>query len=185
MSVTGPDWSRKNIIVFNNIASVADPHTDVTSGSVSLWTVSMSGDRKPTIFLRSKQSESNGVFSPDGSWIAYNSNASGTYQVYVRPFPGKDPSFLVSRDGGRYPRWRGDGKELFFLAEDGTMMAAPIDTTRGFAPGVPQALFRTPLWWSNNNRPYAVTKDGRRFLILIPPAQPLRVVMDWRAMLAR
>ena len=91
----------------------------------------MSGDRTPKVFLSSKHSELNGTFSPDGRWVAYQSDASGRYEVVVRPFPNKDPAQTISRDGGMYPRWRGDGKELFFLSPDGTMMAAGFDATIG------------------------------------------------------
>ena len=177
INITGPDWSRTGIIAFNNSPS---------PGTNDLWTLSMSGERKPTVFLSSKHDETSGVFSPDSKWIAHDSTASGSYEVYVRPFPGKEPVHPVSRDGGRYPRWRKDGKELFFVAPDGTMMAASVETTKGFAAGVPQPLFRTHLGGEGvDNRPYAVTKDGQRFLIPILAAQPLRVVMDWRTMLPR
>ena len=105
----------------------------------------MSGDRTPKAYLSSKHSELNGTFSPDGRWVAYQSDASGRYEVVVRPFPNKDPAQTISRDGGMYPRWRGDGKELFFVSPDGTMMAAGFDATNGLPQGVPQALFQKRL----------------------------------------
>ena len=88
------------------------------------------------------------------------------------------------RDGGMYPRWRGDGKELFFLSPDGTMMAAGFDATTGLAKGVPRALFPTKLVFGNN-RPYAVDKNGERFLVPIGADPRVVVVMDWRALLHR
>ena len=94
----------------------------------------MSGDRTPKVFLSSKHSEMNGTFSPDGRWVAYQSNASGRYEVVVRPYPNKDPAQTISHDGGKFPRWRGDGKELFFVSPDGTLMAADFDQ-RPVVPG--------------------------------------------------
>ena len=84
-----------------------------------------------------------GVFSPDGRWIAYTSDEGGQPNVYVQPFPGAGGKYQVSRDGGSYPVWRADGKELFYLGADATLMAVPIDATREFEAGVPQALFPT------------------------------------------
>ena len=100
---TVASWSRADVLIFNVLKK---------DGDLDLWTLSMSGDRTPKVFVSSKQSELNGTFSPDGRWVAYQSNASGRYEIVVRPFPNKDPARTISRDGGRYPRWRGDGKEL-------------------------------------------------------------------------
>ena len=144
----------------------------------------MSGDRTPKVFLSSKHSELNGTFSPDGRWVAYQSNASGRYEVVVRPFPNKDPAQTISRDGGRYPRWRGDGKELFFVSPDGTMMAAGFDATTGVSQGVPQPLFPTQIR-VGDNRPYAVDKNGQRFLLKVAPDPQFVAVMDWRTLLDR
>jgi hypothetical protein len=92
----------------------------------------------------------------------------------------------ISRDGGSQPVWRADGKELFYLAPDGTLMAVPIDTTGQFRPGVAQALFRTAVPIFNNSRgQYAVTRDGKRFLMTATPQKPsiapLTVVLNWTA----
>ena len=103
-------------------------------------------DRRPDaseVFLSTRHTEGGGVFSPDGRWIAYQSDASGRQEVYVRPFPKAEGVFPVSREGGGAPRWPGDGKQLFFLSLDGGMMAADVDTHQGLhrrpSPG---ALFR-------------------------------------------
>ena len=174
-SYTVAAWSRANIIVFN-VFSSGNPG--------DLWTLSMSGDRTPKAYVTSKHSETQGTFSPDGRWVAYQSNASGRSEIVVRPFPGKEPAHTVSRDGGRYPRWRRDGKELFYLSPEGTMMAVGFDATNGDAEGVPRALFPTQLR-DGNSRPYAVAKNGDRFLLPIFANPPLRAVMDWRALLNR
>jgi serine/threonine protein kinase len=171
INVQTPDWSRQDVIVYTNESD--------------LWTLSMSGDRKPTAFLNSKHREASGTFSSDGRWIAYESNESGRTEVHVRPFPKREGVYPISRNGGVAPRWRGDGKELFFLSPERTMMVVRIDTAQGFKAEVPQRLFPTQLG-PGHNRPYDVAADGQRFLIPIevdPP--PLRLVMDWRALLPR
>ena len=170
---TVASWSRTDVLIFNVLKK---------DGDFDLWTLSMSGDRTPKVFASSKQSELDGTFSPDGRWVAYQSNASNRYEIVVRPFPNKDPARTVSRDGGRYPRWRGDGKELFFVSRDGTMMAAGFDATNGVSQGVPQQLFPTQIR-GGDNRPYAVDKKGQRFLLKVVPDPQLVVVMDWRTLL--
>ena len=132
---TVASWSRADVLIFNVLNK---------SGDMDLWTLSVSGDRTRRVFVSSKQNELNGAFSPDGRWVAYQSNASGRHEIVVRPFPDRDPARTISRDGGRYPRWRGDGKELFFVSPAGTMMAAGFDPTNGVSPSVPQPLFATP-----------------------------------------
>jgi hypothetical protein len=144
------------------------------------------GDRKPFPLVQTEFEETSAVFAPDGRWIAYSSNEAGQRNVYVRPFPGTGGKYPVSRDGGSQPVWRADGKELFYLSVDGTLMAVSIDASSQFAAGVPQVLFRTaaPVF---NNIPgqYAATKDGKRFLVNTTPQQsseaPLTVVVNWTA----
>ena len=177
-SVSTPDWSPdRRFIVFG----ASGPGTDG-----DLWILPMTGERKPMLFLKTPYNESSATFSPDGRWIAYESNASGRSEVYVRPFPVKEGVFPISRDGGWSPRWRGDGKELFFLSLDGTLMSAVIDT--GLAAALPKPLFSTTLR-PGNGHPYAVMRDGQRFLIPIPhqPAggSELTVIVNSSAMLAR
>jgi hypothetical protein len=102
----------------------------------------------------------------------------------VRPFPNKDPASAISRDGGMYPRWREDGKELFFVSLDGWMMAAGFDPVSGQATGVPQRLWPTEIG-TYDNHPYAVDKNGQRFLLLVGPEQRVIAVTNWRALLDR
>ena len=168
-------WSPANVVIFNVF------NKDKTS---DLWTLSMSGDRTPKVFLSSEHSEYNGTFSPDGRWVAYQSDASGRYEVVVRPFPNKDPAQTISRDGGMHPRWRGDGRELFFVSPDGTMMAAGFDPAIGLPKGVPQRLFPTRIGIGINH-PYAVDRKGERFLVPIAAEPRVTAVMDWRALLNR
>ncbi len=168
-------WSRAGVLIFN---------VRKKDGDFDLWTLSMSGDRTRSVFVSSKGSELNGTFSPDGRWVAYQSNASSRYEIVVRPFPNKDPARTISHNGGRYPRWRGDGKELFFVSPNGTMMAVGFDATNGVSQGVPQPLFPTQIR-GGDNRPYAVDKLGQRFLLKVLPDPQLVVVMDWRTLLDR
>jgi serine/threonine protein kinase/Tol biopolymer transport system component len=182
-SITAPAWSPKgDVIVYGEWAAASGSDFD-------LWTVALAGDRKPSVFLKTPYDEASGAFSPDGKWIAYHSNESGRSEVYVRPFPKQEGQFLISRNGGRAPRWRADGKELFFLAADGTLMAAGIDTTTAFAATVPHMLFRTGLTEAGNFHPYAVAKDGQRFLIPVrreaPGSTPITVVLNWPATLPK
>jgi Tol biopolymer transport system component len=168
-------WSRANDLVFN---------VSGKGNRGDLWTMSMSGDRTPKVYVTSKHAEENGAFSLDGRWVAYQSDKSGRFEIEVRPFPNEGPANTVSLAGGRYPRWRGDGKELFFLSPNGLMMAVGFDATKGVAEGVPKELFPTQIG-ARNSRPYAVAKNGDRFLIPIVANPPLRAVMDWRALLDR
>jgi eukaryotic-like serine/threonine-protein kinase len=172
-SIMAPDWSPDGVIVYYQVGQ---------STGDDLWTLSTTSDRKPTVFLRTPYNEGGGVFSPNGRWIAYHSDVSGRMEVYVRPFPAREGhGIFVSRDGGRAPRWRGDGEEIFFLSLEGMMMAADFDPARQQA-AVPHPLFPTHL--ITHNRPYAVTKDGQRFLVPRPlPDAPITVVLNWPAML--
>ena len=124
------------------------------------------------------------MFSPDGRWIAYTSDEAGQANVYVQSFPGPGGKYQVSKDGGLQPVWRADGKELFYLGVDGTLMAVPIDATGQFDAGVPQALFPTDAL-TIASQAYAVTKDGKRFLVGARPRQssvaPLTVLVNWMA----
>ena len=106
-----------------------------------VWVLPLFGDRKPFPLVQTAFLETSAVFSPDGRWIAYTTNEGGQPNVYVQPFPGPAAKYQVSRDGGSHPVWRADGKELFYLGADGTLMAVPIDATGQFDAGVPQALF--------------------------------------------
>jgi serine/threonine protein kinase/Tol biopolymer transport system component len=124
------------------------------------------GTRVP--LLTSKSSETNGQISPDGKWLAYASDESGVWEVYVTSFPGVTGKWQVSRGGGSEPRWRGDGKEMFYIAPRGMLMAVPVTSSSIFATGTPTPLFqihgRAPIS-STDVFTYDVAKDGKRFLV--------------------
>ena len=137
-----------------------------------LWTMPVSGERKPVPFLQTEFNECQARFSPDGAWVAYASDESGRYEIYARPFPPAAGKSKISIAGGQFPRWRRDGKELFYLSPELKLMSVAIKTVPGrnatLEPGVPQALFDShavtvPAGF--NNFQYAVAGDGKRFLV--------------------
>jgi Tol biopolymer transport system component len=128
-----------------------------------------------------------GAMSPDGRWIAYNSNESGRYEVIVVPFPPTGDKVLVSRSGGFQPTWRADGGELYFLDLEGTLMAAPVGRGTPTVIGEPAPLFRTALWLrAFEVEQYAPNPDGSRFLLLDDTGRDrtatLGVITNWRAL---
>jgi eukaryotic-like serine/threonine-protein kinase len=149
-----------------------------------IWILPLGGDRKPLPFVQTNAIESFPVFSPDGRWIAYASNDSGKFDIYVAPFPGPGQRIPISTAGGREPAWRGDGKELFYIAEDGKMMAVPIQTGTTLEPGIPVMLFETRTRPNQIGR-YDVTPDGQKFLVVSRVAEreipPIAFVVNWMA----
>jgi eukaryotic-like serine/threonine-protein kinase len=161
-------------------------HNPVTKAD--LWTVSTERDSKPLPFLRTESSEHDGQFSPSGHWVAYTSDESGRDEVYLRTFPDGADKVPVSTAGGGSPRWRGDGKELFYLASDGKLMAVDILPGHESQPGTPKALFQASRVFdaSCSCMPdWSVTADGKRFLFAVPteqsPQAPFTVVLNWMA----
>ena len=163
-------------------------YTKGTESNGDLWTISLGAERRPAPFLNTPFDESNPSFSPDGRWVAYQSNKTGSTEVYVRPFRGEGER-RISHHGGRAPRWRGDGRELFFLAPDSRLMAVAFDTNKGPLPVVPEALFPTGLTTPGTQRSYAVAKDGQKFLIPVDhdasEPSPIIVVLNWPALLTK
>jgi eukaryotic-like serine/threonine-protein kinase len=138
---------------------------------------------EPKPLLQSQFNEQDGVFSPDGRWIAYVSNESGRDEVYVQTFPLTDAKYQISTGGGTNPEWRKDGAELFYLATDRNLMVVPIRVSaKAFEPGLPKALF--PIPGTNLRRVYAPSAAGR-FLVAKSldddPTTPITVVLNWQA----
>jgi hypothetical protein len=131
-----------------------------------------------------------GQFSPDGHWVAYSSNESGRWQIYVAPFPGPGGKYQISAGGGQQPGWRRDGKELFFLSPHRTLMAARVKTGSTFGFSAPIALFETrahePLT-AEEFFTYDVSFDGQRFLINANAEQkdirPVDILLNWSSQL--
>ena len=139
--------------------------TSTRSSELVLVTIA-SGESKR--FLSGETSESNGQISGDGKWVAYASNESGAWEIYVTTFPGAAGKWQISRGGGSEPRWRGDGKEIYYLSPTGMLMAVPVDAGATFSSGTPATLFqvrgRAPIS-STDLFTYDVTRDGQRFLV--------------------
>jgi Tol biopolymer transport system component len=160
-----------------------------------LWVLPLEGDRKPFPFQRAAFNSDDGQFSPDGHLIAYESDESGRSEIYVRTFspPASETAadtggkWLISTAGGAEPRWRGDGKELYYVSADGMLMAVDISESPVFRAGVPKALFQAPphpSFISENH--WDVTRDGKRFLFAAQNTQaPFTVVLNWPALLKK
>jgi Tol biopolymer transport system component len=149
--------------------------------------LALDGEARAAPFLQNpKFNEWLAVFSPDGRWVAYDSNESGERNVYVRSFAGQGRPERISPDGGTEPRWRRDGKELFYRAPDGRLMAVEVQTGASFSARQPHALFNT----NAVDEPasvYSVAADGQRFLMVrsraAAEARPITVVLNWAGLL--
>jgi len=180
--VKATSWSADGRFVLYTIAEATATKTDI-------W-VLPTGGGKPVPFARTQFEEDQGRFSPDGRWVAYVSDQSGLYEVYVRAFTtdfasgsaGTGASVLVSRGGGSEPRWRRDGRELFYLAQDGKMMAVPVAAAATFTVAAATALFQAPVGSIVGD----VIADGSRFLLVTPvgpsASAPFTVVLNWSAL---
>jgi len=161
-----------------------------------LWVLPLQGDRTPLPLLRTEFDEPDARFSPDGHWVAYVSNESGRYEVYVRPFPPNPLPQSISNAGGKQrisdtggssPMWRKDGKALYYIGGDGKLTVVTISAgSSTFQAGAPNPLFTVPP--RGPQKPgmtrWAPSPDGKRFLFLVPEvreAAPLTVVLNWQA----
>jgi dipeptidyl aminopeptidase/acylaminoacyl peptidase len=169
-----------------------------------LWVLEMTGERTASALIESPFRKGSAKFSPDGRWIAYASNESNGFQIFVQPFPDLSRGkWQISARGGQEPRWRADGRELFFLDPDGVLMAVDVQAEgEVFEYGQPLALFATGVTLpSIDETPdyfYDVTSDGERFLVNEPvtadpnaataaEAEPvtLTVIVNWANRLAQ
>jgi Tol biopolymer transport system component len=135
--------------------------------------------------------EQQAQFSPDGRFVAYGSDQSGTWEIYVQPFPDASAGkWMVSNGGGVEPRWSRDGKELFYFSGQ-TLMAAPISVQPTFSNGPPVALFDAPVQpgFTADSHRWQVAPDGTRFLLLVYAANnqttPLDVIVNWLPLLKK
>jgi eukaryotic-like serine/threonine-protein kinase len=138
-----------------------------------------------TQFLKASSTLKSSRFSPDGKWVAYSSNESGRWEIYVTSFPEAHGKWQVSNTGGDQPRWRGDGKELFYLSTDSKIMAVPVKTGSNFDAGTPAVLFQAnprEMFATSELFSYDVSSDGQKFLIntqLKTEMTPMSVVLNW------
>jgi Tol biopolymer transport system component len=186
------DWSRDGkFLVYQQ--------TDPANGW-DIWALPMGGTKQAFPLLQSQFNETLGVLSPDGRLLAYVSDETGTAQVYVREFAG-DPSAAanpvpqgvkrsVSPSGGSQPRWRSDGKELFYLSADRKVVVVPVTPGPPFGTGAPVPLFAVPIQNPNSSAPvFDVSSDGRRFLVMAPSSEPrqtlVTLILNWTQTLKR
>ena len=173
------DWSRDGrflIYAMDAIKTLSD-----------LWILPLFGDRKPKPFAATDFEEYSARFSPDGSWIAYTSNESGNTEVYIRAV-ARPERVRLSTNGGTQPSWRGDGKELFYVAPGGVLMAAEVKTGSGLEASAPKILFRTcsgSHTLRGDEEFYDAQADGSRFLMSceVPETKKraINVSIDWLA----
>jgi len=182
------DWSRDGRLVL---------YHELTPGAgLDLWVLPVTphGDplphAKPQPYLRTPFNETGGRFSPDAPprWVAYQSDETGRYEVYIQAYPEPRGKFQISTNGGRYPQWGAGGRELFYVSPDNKLMAASLTIgAESVEPSVPRELFPLPaldIGWS----PYDATSDGQRFLVRAATAQasqPLNVIVNWPALLKK
>jgi dipeptidyl aminopeptidase/acylaminoacyl peptidase len=154
-----------------------------------IWALPLQGDRKPFAVVQTGVDERDAQFSPDGKWIAYESDESGRFEIYVRPFPGPGPAWPVSTDGGAQVRWGRDGRELFYVSLDERLLAVSVrlDAQRqAVEADSPRPLFAIRVGGAVGvtKQQYAVSADGREFLIRSlanqPDAPPIGLILNWK-----
>lgn len=154
-------------------------HMLIARGGIQV--LALTGTGKPEPYVQTKFIESGAVFSPDGRWVAYSSNETGRSEVYIQGFPDHRGKWLASSAGGFYPRWRADGKELYWTAPGFTIMAASVELK-----GAEVRVGRAELLSKSNGLLHIPARDGRRFLAIendseLPPVRPMVVIQNWAA----
>ena len=165
------DWSRDG----HNLLYLEPP---------DLWVYSFVESKSHSL-LKATASLNYAQFSPDSKWVAYSSNESGRWEVYVTSFPDARGKWQLSTDGGEQPRWRGDGKEIYFLSSDAKLMAVSVDTKNEFESGTPTVLFQAEpreQVATTEQVVYDVSRDGQRFLVNSrynnSSAHPMSVILN-------
>jgi hypothetical protein len=175
------DWSRDGrFLLYDSVDS---------KGDVDIWALPLEG-RKAYTVVQTQFNERLGQFSPDGRWIAYQSDKTGRFEIYVQPFPGTGGDFPVSTTGGTQVRWNPRGTELFYVAADDRLMAVPIrvpSNATTFEVGEPLWLSGTNMGGTipgTNRHAYMVAPDGQSFVINSVPEEastsPITVIQNWK-----
>jgi serine/threonine protein kinase/dipeptidyl aminopeptidase/acylaminoacyl peptidase len=183
------DWSQDGRFLFFFSLKSED---DARLRLMDVWALPVDGERTPVWVKKSGPLGDRVQLSPNGRWLAYASAESGTDQVYVEPFPTGAGKWRISPRGGVEPRWRRDGRELFYIAADQRMMAVSVTPDGPFQAGAPASLFQTRTYATTRaivRRQYVVTADGQRFLINQPAMKPaesrITVEINWPVALRR
>jgi serine/threonine-protein kinase len=164
------DWSPDGRYIVYDLQTEAAPR--------ELWALPMFGDRKPIPIVRGKFLVTGARFSPDGRWLAYTSNETGTQEVYLQRFPGSGPQTRISADGGSNPAWCCGGRELIYLAPDNRLMSVSLSPkAEDAAAGAAVPLFTVP-----PQSQFAVAPDGQRLLVNIVTEEPspITVIVNWK-----
>jgi Tol biopolymer transport system component len=161
--------------------------TAAADGGQAFGMLPSDGGAKPETILKKDFRIDEPQISPDGRWLAYISQESGPWEVYVEPFRAEGERVRVSTEGGGQPRWRGDGRELFYASPDGRLMAVDVRAQAGqIEVGLPQALFSGVIAGPTGDH-YAVAAEGQRFLVAVPvdndPRARIHVVTNWTSLL--
>jgi Tol biopolymer transport system component len=192
------DWSRDGKFLLYSVPNNGR-RSYGPAASHDLWVLPLTGnqaERKPELYLGTEFNETQARFSPDGHLIAYASDASGRYEIYVQSFPtASNGKSGISTEGGIAPRWSRDGNELFYISADSKMMSVEVSTNPVFKAGIPKALFQVPIWGggtTHNATRYDVTAGGKKFLINCAMAEggasapsAITVVQNWTALLKK
>jgi Tol biopolymer transport system component len=175
------DLSRDGrFLLYRSVATTPMPDTDI-------WALALDGDGTPVPVVRTRFEERDAQFSPDGTWIAYQSNESGRHEVYVQPFRTDGERLRISTDGGVQARWRSDGRELYYLTPEGQLTAVPLSSGsdgRSLRAGAPVPLFRAGVGAVQGIglHSYLVAPDGQRFLldtVVEQQAAPIALILNW------
>ena len=157
-------------------------------GGWDIWAMPIGGDDKPIPVVKTRFNEMWATFSPDGKYIAYQSNESGRHEIYVHEFPEARNKWQISTGGGFEPYWRGDGRELFYRVGS-RVMGVPVQAGTTFVAGTPASLFETRFATVNARGRYRPMRDGQRFLVVGAPSggaeEPASVVLNWTSALPR
>jgi eukaryotic-like serine/threonine-protein kinase len=174
-AVIASDWSKDGRFIAVDRLSKNE--------SWDIWAVPTDATSKPFPVIAGQFAELLPVFSPDGRYIAYMSNETGRFEIYVQQFPGPGGKWQVSANGGLEPHWSADGKTIYFRSPDSKIMTVPVDAGANFAAGVPQPLFSAPILPGQRRNDFVVTKDAQKFLILAPVGKeslaPMVLILHW------
>jgi dipeptidyl aminopeptidase/acylaminoacyl peptidase len=181
-----PNWKTTGSWMPDGRSVAFDEQDPETNRDLKLLSL---GDKpESSVLLATPFDEQSPEASPDGRWIAYVSNETGRAEVDIRPASGSFEQWQVSTTGGQQPRWRGDGRELYYVAPDGFLMAVAIETQPVFRPATPRKLFRLPERPERDTPIFEdVTPDGKRFLLNVPVTAHSTVgfhmIVNWRSLL--